>query len=209
MDSNEVEEAGIGGSGKGPGCWGTILVTYHFNQMMNTIEGEWRGVEPQIVHLGLFRSLWFCLYLGGWAIWVVWHQSEFLSYWKKFLSSTAGAMFPYWLCSCFTLAGVAIAASFPLWPQFHWKSSPAAVVLSSSSPGLNDARPGAASLPPVSLTLFTASEKNPFGRFCSVYPLDAPSLSFHDFKVSPSMGRSETSGNFWWHMERVWVWIWI
>lgn len=169
-------------------------MTYHFNQMMNTIEGEWRGVETQIVHLGLD--------LSGFACTLVAELSEWYGIKVNFfpvgscLSSTAGAMFPYWLCSCFTLAGVAIAASFPLWPQFHWESSPAAVVLSSSSPGLNDARPGAASLPPVSLTLFTASEKNPFGRFCSVYPLDAPSLSFHDFKVSPSMGRSETSGNF-------------
>lgn len=132
-------------------------MTYHFNQMMNTIEGEWRGVETQIVHLGLD--------LSGFACTLVAELSEWYGIKVNFfpigscLSSTAGAMFPYWLCSCFTLAGVAKAASFPLWPQFHWESSPAAVVLSSSSPGLNDARPEAASLLPVSLTLFTASEK--------------------------------------------------
>lgn len=102
---------------------------------MTTIEGtslgEWSRVVPQTAPLDLDPPE-LCERYGM--------TVHFLPCWPC-LSSTAGEMFSHWLCSCSPLAGVAGAASFPLRLQFHWESSPAAGVLSSSSPGLKNASP--------------------------------------------------------------------
>lgn len=108
---NEVEEAGIGGSGKGLGCCGTILLTYHFNQDNEYHRGGWRGVESHTVHLGLDLSGFACTLVAELFEWYDIKVNFFPV--GPCVSSTAGAMFPYWLCSSFTLAGMAVAASFP------------------------------------------------------------------------------------------------
>lgn len=197
MGSSEVEEAGTGSRGQGLGCWGTVLVSYPFNQNHDYHRGHViGGVEPSGTPNSTFR------FRSAWAMWAVWNDSALPSL-LALLEFYSRRDVSHWLCSCSPLAGVAGAASFPLRLQFHWESSPAAVGLSSSSPGLKNASPLWPGLGCFSVSCFL----NPvcsWGKSSFSSSVQSALWMRHPF-LSMTWKCLLPGGRLSWPLERVWV----